>query len=317
MTRTVQGMRSDMTSILAAGGRIRVLVLDPTDRALMAVADNRIAVRHWAGTTAKRITTTLDDLTSLRAVTGGRLEIRVSSVIPSAGLHCIDSTSQRGLVTVQYYEYAPDGETAPVFTLRPPDGAWYQHFLAEAERLWKAGTDWPLSTDAAAKRAPRPLFGEQFGPELDEAIDEAEDLLITGVARNVIVNSAFGRLSRKLASGHRIRFVLVDPDSTAIATAADRYHESRSADSVRERVRHTLRLLAELKSGTGGDLSVRLTEHPVAVGLIRTEAALFGDYFTFRALGPSRFVLQPDDIGYDTFLSEAEKLWETATPHPL
>src|SRR4051812_38668701 len=35
MTRTVQGMRADMTAILTAGGRIRVLVLDPTDEALI------------------------------------------------------------------------------------------------------------------------------------------------------------------------------------------------------------------------------------------------------------------------------------------
>jgi len=315
MTRTVQTMRTDMTSILAAGGRVRVLVLDPTDPALMAAADNRIAVRHWSGTTAKRITATLDDLTSLRAVTGGRLEIRVSSVIPSAGLQCLDTASPRGLVCAQYYESVPDGESGPVFTLRPPDGTWYQHFVAEAERLWEAGTDWPFTAASSAQRAPRPVFADQFGPELDTAIDETPDLFITGVARNVIVNTAFGRLSSKLAAGDRVRFLLVDPDSPSIATAASRYHEPRTDDSVRERVLHTLRLLAELKNSTGGDLSVRLTEHPVAAGVIRTDVALFGEYFTYRTRGPAKFVLQSADSGYATFTEEAEKLWESAKPH--
>lgn len=37
---------------------------------------------------------------------------------------------------VQHYEYHPHGDAAPVFTLEPSDGGWYQHFVDEAERLW-------------------------------------------------------------------------------------------------------------------------------------------------------------------------------------
>lgn len=131
-------MRADLTAILEAGGRIRVLVLDPTDEALIETADRRLA-----------------------------------------------------------------------------------HFVAEAERMWDAGTEWPLSPADAAARARRPVFSTEFGAELDTAMDGTADLLVTGVARSIFVNNNYRRLEKKLLAGQKIRFVVADPDSPAIDMAAD------------------------------------------------------------------------------------------------
>ena len=89
----------------------------------------------------------------------------------------------------------------------------------------------------------------------------------------------------------------------------------------------TLRLLAELKRFSSGDLSVRLTSHPLAMGAIavdggpdgRSEAsAQFVDYYTYRALGGPKFVLQPaDSQWFENLYNEAEALWENATVHSL
>jgi hypothetical protein len=156
-----------------------------------------------------------------------------------------------------------------------------------------------------------------FGPELDAALDESTDLLITGTARHTLIDGSFGRLERKLRGGSRIRFLLVDPDSSATAAAADRYYAERSADSVRERVQRSLRLLAELKTRSGGDLSVRLTSHPFAMTVIATDAGLFVEYFAYQNPDTPKFVLRPGDGGHDYFLGEAEALWRNATPHEL
>ncbi|WP_410661633.1 hypothetical protein [Amycolatopsis sp. lyj-112] len=318
MTRTVQGMRSDIRSILDAGGRIRVLVLDPTDEALIEVADRRISQSLEPGRLRQRILATLDELTSLRSRTSGRLEIRVSSRISSAGFNCLDVSSPRGLICVQHYEYRPSGEAAPVFAMEPKDTPWYQHFAAEADRLWEDGTPWPLSPADQIARARRPVFSEGFGPELNVAIDDATDLLVTGMARNTLVNNNYGKLEERLRKKARIRFVLIDPHSSAIDTAASRYYAVRSPESARERVLHTLRVLAELKRSTGGDLSVRLVMHPIAVGLIGTGTALFAEYYTYQAAGEPQFVLQPGDgPAYRTFLGEAEALWNNAEPYDL
>jgi hypothetical protein len=320
MSRTVNGMRPELAAILRNGGRIRVLVLDPTDEALIKEAANR-RIAHTLGPDKlrARITNTLDDLTALREQAGGRLEIRVSSAISSAGFNCLDMASLRGLVSVQHYEYQPEHEAAPIFTLAPSDGEWYHHFVDEAERLWAAGTEWPLSPEAAVARASRPVFREEFGPELDAAIDSATDLLITGIARNSMVNSKYRWLERKLQAGDRFRFLLIDPDSTAADTAAGRYHIPRTPESVRDRVTQTLRLLSELKAATGGDLVVRLTPYPISMGMYVTDAALFAEYFTYRGSGNPKLVLQPGDGDSDYALlrGEAEKLWASAQAHQL
>lgn len=318
MTRTVQGMRSDILGILEAGGRLRVLVLDPADEVLMTVADRRATHRYGPDKLRARITTTLDDLTTLRERTGGRLEVRVSSSIPAAGIHCIDTAGTNGLVCVQHYEYQPSREASPVFTLEPSDGRWYQHFVAEAERLWDAGTEWPLSPSAAAERVRRPVFVDHFGPARDRAIEDAEQLLITGVARNALVSDTYLRLAEKLRAGHGIRFLLIDPDSAAVHTVADRYYYAeRTAEGVQRRIQHVLRLLTELKASTDGDLSVRLTSHPIPIGVITTGTALFAEYYTYQTVGESKFVLPPGSSGYEVFRDEAEVLWRNAKAYEL
>jgi hypothetical protein len=327
MTRTVQGLRRDMLAILGTGGRIRVLVLDPTDEALMATADRGAEEDFVPGRLRRRILTTLEDLTALDGRAPGRLEIRVSSHLLAAGFNCLDVASSRGLICFQHYEYHANGEPAPVFTLEPADAPWYQHFAAEAERLWEAGTPWPLSSAQRVTRGRRPVFADTFGPELESAIANAADLFVTGMARNAFVNDNYGRLENLLKNGTAMRFLLIDPESSAIEVAASRYYAERSPSSARERVQHTLRLLAELRKATNGDLSVRVTDHPIAVGIIATNtqgehagtlSAIFAEYYTYQAPGEPKFVLQPGTIpGYRNFLGEAKALWNNATPRDL
>jgi hypothetical protein len=327
MTRTVQGMRSEMLSILEAGGRIRVLVLDPTDEALIEVADRRSSRGLGPDRLRQRILTTLEDLIALQGRTTGRLEVRVASRVLSAGFNCLDVSGPRGLVCVQHYEYYPVDEAAPVFVLDPRDAPWYQHFVAEAERLWDAGAAWPLSPAERIARPHRPVFVENFGPELESAIENATDLFITGMARNTFVNNHYCKLEKLLKANIAIRFVLIDPESSAIDVAASRYYAERSPTSARERVLHTLRLLAALKKSTNGKLAVRPVSHPIAVGVIATDSypqhvgplsAVFAEYYTYQAPGEPKFVLQPGHtLGYRNFVDEAEALWSNGIPHDL
>ncbi|PWK86568.1 hypothetical protein C8D88_105617 [Lentzea atacamensis] len=151
MTRTVQGMRTDLPAILKTGGRVRVLVLDPGDESLMVVADRHRPHSQGVEHLRTRIRATLDDLTALRGRHGGRLEIRVLSSIPSAGFNCLDAHRSNGVVCVQHYEFHPEGEAAPIMVFSKNDAPWYQRFGDEAERLWESGADWPSS--AVAERS--------------------------------------------------------------------------------------------------------------------------------------------------------------------
>ncbi len=328
MTRTVQGgSLTVLRQMLRSGGKIRVLLVDPTDDALIRAASEHRHHGITADRLKRRVEATLDELAVVRDVTGGDVEIRVAPFIPHMGINAIDVGSPNGLLVLQHYEHRPVGESAPVFSLRPADGFWYEHFAAEAERLWQDGTPWPLAPAAALSRSARPLFRQEFGPELELAMSKARELLITGVTRNTLINSKYGMFESWLRNGCRIRVLLIDPSSAAIAVVAERYYAERSSDSTRERVRHTLRLLAELKRATGGDLVVRLTSHPLAMGVIsadgspdsRSEAsALFAEYYTYQAPGEPKFVLQPSDgRWFENLYQEAEALWAGATEENL
>jgi len=85
--------------------------------------------------------------------------------------------------------------------------------------------------------------------------------------------------------------------------------------------------VAELKRATGGDLSVRLTAHPLAMGVIAVDAtpsartsstALFAEYYTYQARGEPKFVLQLADMPwFDNLYLEAEALWAGAADYNL
>jgi hypothetical protein len=329
MSRTVQGSsREDMRQTLLHGGRIRILLLDPTDDSLLEQAVSKHGANLNAQRLRARIQATLDELTSLRASINGKLEIRVAGFVPSMGINAINSDSSQGVLVVQHYQHKPPAEAAPIISLGARDGSWYGHFLAEAERMWQDSRPWPLARAHTLARAPRPAFLDAFGTELDRSMSGASDLLITGVARNTLLTSSYSEFEEWLRHGCQIRFLLVNPSSDyTVSYAAERYYAERSLSTLRERINHALRLLEELQRSTAGTLSVRLTSYPLPLGIIAVDStpalrsetsAIFAEYYTYQAPGKPKFVLQPTDgRWYDNVLGEAEALWASATEYPL
>jgi hypothetical protein len=315
-----------LRQMLRSGGKMRVLLLDPTDEHLIRVTSKHLPHGLSEERLRQRVEATLSELADLRA--GGDIEIRVARFAPHMSISAIDVDRPDGLIVLQHYEHRPVDQSVPIFALKPADGAWYQHFARDAERQWADGIPWPLAPAEALRRSARPLFKAEFGPELELALSRAQELLITGVTRDALINGKYSTFENWLRNGCRIRVLLTDPSSDAIAVAAERYHAERSADSGRARVRHTLRLLTELKRSTDGDLLVRLTSHPLAMGMIavngspgsRSETSvLFVEYYPYRAPGEQpKFVLQPADTPwFENLYHEAEALWADGSDYSL
>ncbi|GAA2852577.1 hypothetical protein Acy02nite_51700 [Actinoplanes cyaneus] len=321
MGRTTQTSAEAFHHILTRGGRIRVLLIDPTDDAVVAEAFRR---RRRPADPERLRSTVLASLTSLAELdvgAAGSIEVRVSRYVPAVGISATDTGAKDGLVVAQLYEYRAQGEPAPIFQLAATDGYWYRHFLDEAERMWADGVPWPLPVDERAGRSPRPVFAQSFGEPVTEAMARSRHTLITGAARNTLLTSQYGLFERRLSEGAELRFLLLDPASAAVAVAAERYYVHRAPDALRMRIEHSLRLLAELSRAAGGRLRVRLTAYPLAAGLIATGSQpdvtgtelLFVEYFTYQAPGEPKFVLTRDDgWAFDNFLGEAEALWAGA-----
>jgi hypothetical protein len=155
MVRMVQAGRADIRRMLLDGGEIRIMLLDPTDKAVVQAADRSREQRLRS-----RIRSTLDELESLRAVVPGNIEIRVSPFVPRIGIYAFDLGRPNGVIYVQHYEYRSLYDSAPVFRLEAQDGFWYEHFAAEAGRMWEGGVPWPHllaeCTDRTSARRPSP-----------------------------------------------------------------------------------------------------------------------------------------------------------------
>jgi hypothetical protein len=139
MARTVQTMKMDIMRILRNGGQVRVLILDPTDDALLAIADS-----SRTDLLRGRVRNTLDELETARKHTSGRLEIRVASFIPNVCIRAYSFGQKNAVIFVQHYAYKPPREAAPIFQFDAKDGFWHEHFAAEANRMWEDAIPWPL-----------------------------------------------------------------------------------------------------------------------------------------------------------------------------
>jgi len=246
----------------------------------------------------------------------------VASFPPMIGVNAIDLGNPDAMIVVQHYEYKPVGEAAPIICLKAADGLWFEHYAAEANRMWEDGSPWPLSTRDVLSHSSRPPFLTTFGAGLDQTVSGARCLLVTGVTRNTFVNAHYAKLEELLRNGCQIRFMLIDPDCSAINAAADRYYAGRSARTVADRSRQTIQLLGELRRATHGDISLKLTRHPLAIGVICVDTSpaqpaestsLFAEYYPFQSQGETKFILQPSDgHWYKYFIAEAEALWTAA-----
>ncbi|WP_433063341.1 hypothetical protein [Dactylosporangium sp. CS-033363] len=316
MSRTSTTSAAGFRALLARGGRIRVLMVDPTDDAAVAQAAGRRGVEALRA----RILASLETLAALDPGPTGSLEVRVSRTVPGIGVNAIDAGTRDGLVVVQHYEYRAPEEPAPIMRFTVQDSPWYRHFLDEAERLWADGQPWPRPPGEDLDRHPRPVFAASFGPELAAAIGAAEDLFVVGVARNTFLTGLFSTLQRRLAAGARMRFLVLDPDSPALAAAAERHYADRDAASMRARIEHSLRLLRALSERAEGRLEVRVTGYPPAVGIVATDLAgegrrpaVFAEYFAYRIAEDPKFALTASDGWvFETFTAEAEALWAAA-----
>ena len=106
MTRTVQGgSLTVLRQVLRSGGKIRVLLIDPTDDALMRAASEHSQRGYTADRFKRRVESTLEELAIVQDATNGDLEIRVAPFVPHMGINAIDVGNPNGLIVLQHHEH--------------------------------------------------------------------------------------------------------------------------------------------------------------------------------------------------------------------
>ncbi|WP_124853466.1 hypothetical protein [Micromonospora arida] len=137
--RTIGAGRLPISKVLQRNAKVRILLLDHRREDLLRAAAARSASGATPERLRERILASLSELAVLVARFPGNLEIRLLPFLTTVGVNAFDTTGPNGRVYVQHYEYATQGESSPIYTLRASDGYWYQHQLAEFERMWDEG----------------------------------------------------------------------------------------------------------------------------------------------------------------------------------
>jgi hypothetical protein len=129
-----------LSKLLQRGCKIRLVILDPGDVALL----KRVALNLEID--AKRLQTDIESaLLSLRTVrsqidaaSNKRLQVRLSSAAPSLGVTLVDALNNDGRLQVYAYAYHTDPGDRPAFEMsKSMDFEWFAFFHERYELMWK------------------------------------------------------------------------------------------------------------------------------------------------------------------------------------
>ena len=141
MRRTLATATPDIVRILRNDGAVRILLPDPGNESLMKmIAETREPATE--NEIKSDIEYSIATAERLHIPGKGKLEIRIVSFLPGLGINAIDVGTPSASIMVQVYEFSNDGKTerSPIMFLTEADGRWLEHFEAQIERLWAAGT---------------------------------------------------------------------------------------------------------------------------------------------------------------------------------
>ena len=165
-------------------------------------------------------------------------------------------------------------------------------------------------------------FPERLQQEMVERMEQSADLLIIGIDLDRTLAIHYHLFEQKLLKGHRIRSVLVDPDSHACEAVVRRRYRPSTLESQSSQIRSSLEALRGLQERTSGNLETRVIDYCLAHGAIAADldapnGALYIWNYSFKTHGETcpKFVFRTaDGYWFDFYREEACAIWDEAVP---
>jgi hypothetical protein len=139
--RTIAVGRGDFQDMLNRGARLRFLLLDFEDHALIESATLSGVSDRRAVHNRDAIVASLHDLAELQVRDPEALQVRLLPFLPRIGFNGFSLGRANAELYVQHPIASDDGERSPIYRIEPSDGYWLNHFTTEVERLWEKGRD--------------------------------------------------------------------------------------------------------------------------------------------------------------------------------
>jgi hypothetical protein len=167
-----------------------------------------------------------------------------------------------------------------------------------------------------------PVTLDPFPPSYDEHWRHAGDILLYGTSLLDTFLYYQQWIAERLTAGHRVRVLLMKPESQAVKLAAERaYMRTNHHDDAA--LRNVLSLLTRLATETGQHVEIRLTNQEPAFTAIHfspagSDEVIYLMYYRYRMNSDDqlRMVLRPrDERWFNLHRDQLEHLWRDATPY--
>lgn len=142
MSRTLPLMEPHIDRVLKNDGSVQILLPNPENAPLMSMIAKMRPYKD-PQTIKAEISNSIQKANGLR--NKGNLEVRTVDYLPGLSFNVMDADRPQASLMVQVYEFGADrrAESAPIVFLTPSDGEWFEHFKAQASRLWETGSPLP------------------------------------------------------------------------------------------------------------------------------------------------------------------------------
>ena len=154
LTDTIHGQSAMLSKHLENGGKLRILLIDPTSQAIEMSAQRSVSAKD-TGYYHRRLESALYDIAYLIKFTQDRKEsgarnakpenisIRLLSYAPSFGMISFNAKKKNSAIFVEVYPHKYGFQLSPTFELTlDNDGDWYHYFVDQFEVMWKAASNW-------------------------------------------------------------------------------------------------------------------------------------------------------------------------------
>jgi hypothetical protein len=158
------------------------------------------------------------------------------------------------------------------------------------------------------------------GKILKEDLQNSSNILIIGVSLERTIRSNFALIEKKLENRHKIKVILVDPNSSACEFASNRVYRDKSLTRTQYGIQTTLGSLKSLLDKDFGNLEIRLIDYPLSFGGFLLDpntpkGVVYLKHYTYRMPREDipRLIFRPsDEYWYEFYVEQMQILWESS-----
>jgi hypothetical protein len=166
-------------------------------------------------------------------------------------------------------------------------------------------------------------FVDEFPSDFVVHLEDANDVFLVGVHHSAALTAYYHLFERKISSGGRFRFLLLDPSGLAYTMQAMRFPGKVTGDQERMRIETSLANLNELKHLAPERVEIRVIDFPLDYTAYVFDSQsrngiIYVERYTFKTSGgakkPKFVYKRRDGRWFDHVNTEVAKLWEAAAP---